>query len=161
MTNSKILSLLLSLMISSVAFAVQLSNEFQDSSLIFEKIKSNEKEFKLQKSKLFKKIAVIQNDSLEIYSIDKKSTKITTIIINRKVTSPETTQTTYWFINNELFKVIFHISNKREGFYFFSNNSLIYKEEKNIHQQDINLFLKSAKQYLNKGSELLKENNTQ
>ena len=79
--------------------AKQSDKYFSDTSQIFEKIKQNEKQFKLQKERQLKKIET--TDSLIIYGCDKQHTRIASVlVISRHVENKY-----YWFINNQLFKI--------------------------------------------------------
>ncbi len=145
-------------------YAFQLYNISKDTTKIFEIIKANEKKFKLQKSKFLTQINSNNNDSSEIYSQNKSCNQITLIKIVNNMKTNEESQTTYWFIDNKIFKISINFNDnssfqkkERHGVYFFSKDSLIYHEQKNIALQDINLLLMNAKRYLSKGTQFLRE----
>jgi hypothetical protein len=72
---------------------------FGDTTQLFEKIKQNERQFKLLKQRQLKRIET--KDSLIVYGSDKQQTQITIVmVINRHVENKY-----YWFINNKLFKI--------------------------------------------------------
>ena len=148
---------------SNSLLATNSINYVDDSSLIFKKIKENEKKFKLQKSKLFAKRE--ENDYVIRYSVDKKSTRITTIHLEKKISDSETENRFYWFNEGLLFKITTTIStytklgirhSRQQGFYFFFNDLLFYKEERNI-SKDVNLLLIDKNKYLIAGNKILNE----
>lgn len=148
---------------SNSLLATKSINYVDDSSLIFKKIKENEKKFKLQKSKLFAKRE--ENDYVIRYSVDKKSTRITTIHLEKKISDSETENRFYWFNEGLLFKITTTIStytklgirhSRQQGFYFFFNDLLFYKEERNI-SKDVNLLLIDKNKYLITGNKILNE----
>ena len=132
---------------------------FSDTTEMFEKIKLNERQFKLQKPRQLKKIET--TDSLIVYGCDKHHANITSVmVINRHLENKY-----YWFINNKLFKITLQtlpkkISGKKQrrgkGFYFIENDTVFYKEEKGV-AKDVNALISEANKYLSEGLKVLQE----
>ena len=153
-------ALLCLLTVDSPAF-VNFSFSHDDSTKIFKTIKANEKKFKLQKSRFFKK--VVEADSVELYGTDKNFSKITTVQVIRLISKREREREIYWFNDEHLFKITVDSSarssigiwrSRSSGLYFFEDNSIFYKVETNT-THDIQLLLLNANKYFTKGSKML------
>jgi hypothetical protein len=131
---------------------------FGDTTQLFEKIKQNERQFKLLKQRQLKRIET--KDSLIVYGSDKQQTQITIVmVINRHVENKY-----YWFINNKLFKITLYTwpqkmdgkKRKGKGFYFIENGEVFYKEEKGI-TKDVKSLLTEADKFLTEGLKILQD----
>ena len=146
----------------AIASQSQTQNATPDTNFIFKSIKANEKEFKLNKSEFLKTLK-ITDDSAERYHFSKAKKEITLIETTTRLNSSKTELISFWYLNNQIFKIIIidylngKDNKKIHGFYFYSNDLLIYKEEKNILRSDLPDLLSQSKSYLAKGQEILKK----
>ena len=146
---------------NAIATQSQTQNAKSDTNFIFKSIKSNEKEFKRNKSEFLKTLK-ITNDSAERYHFSKAKKEITLIETTKRLNSSKTELISFWYLNNQIFKIIItdylngKDNKKIHGFYFYSNDLLIYKEEKNILRSDLPDLISQSKSYLTKGQELIR-----
>jgi len=152
-----ILAMCCLLFVSNSLLANRTVNFFNDSIVLFEKIKQNEREFKRQKSRQLKRVEV--NDSRIIYSSDRQRTQITSVI----VINPHDETKFFWYINNKLFKITLFRPGKKnngkrqkksQGLYFIDNDEVFYKEEKGLSIDATQLIIE-ANRYRSQGMKIL------
>ena len=144
--------------ISNSLLANQKQAKLVDTTLIFNKIRENERQFKLQKQRQLKRIET--KDSLIVYGVDKQHTHITSVLAIKR---NEKENRVFWYTDQGVFKISIHtwsqkINGKRhkgsDDFYFFDKGELFYKEERSI-ARDIPSLLLEADKYFSKGTEIL------
>ena len=146
---------------NAIATQSQTQNAKSDTNFIFKSIKSTEKEFKRNKSEFLKTLK-ITDDSAERYHFSKAKKEITLIETTTRLNSSKTELISFWYLNNQIFKIIIidylkgKDNKKIHGVYFYSNDLLIYKEEKNILRSDLPDLISQSKYYLTKGQELIR-----
>jgi hypothetical protein len=95
--------------------------------------------------------------------VDKTVSRITIVQVIKTIPKKQRKSIIYWFNEEQLFKVTTNNStrsrlgiprSRAEGFYFFQDQVLFYKEGSDT-SQDIPLLIANANKYLAKGKEML------